>query len=125
MANRARKSQRVFKTAWFAKAAGKALISDAELCVAIRQVMLGQCDDLGGGVWKKRLGRNLFRSIIVAKGGSYWVYAFLFAKSKRANIEQDELKEFRFLADVYAGKSDLDIAAELRTGEIVEICHGD
>ncbi len=42
--------------------------------------MLGQCDDLGGGVYKKRLGKNLYRSIVVAKGGNYWVYAHLFAK---------------------------------------------
>ncbi len=73
-------AERVFKTAWFAKASAKALISDSELCTAIRQVMLGQCDDLGGGVYKKRLGKNLYRSIVVAKGGNYWVYAHLFAK---------------------------------------------
>ncbi len=72
------RSQRVFKTAWFSKAAQKAHIADAELCTAIRQVMLGQADDLGGGVFKKRLGKNLYRSIIVAKGGRYWVYEYLY-----------------------------------------------
>lgn len=40
--------------------------------------MLGQCDDLGGGVYKKRLSKNLARSIILAKGGQYWIYAYLF-----------------------------------------------
>jgi len=70
------KSDRVFKTAWFSKAAGKARIGDEELCAAMAQVMLGQADDLGGGVYKKRLGKNLYRSIIVARGGRYWVYAF-------------------------------------------------
>jgi hypothetical protein len=48
--NEARDSARVFKTAWFSKAARKALIDDEELCKSIRQVMLGQADDLGGGV---------------------------------------------------------------------------
>jgi hypothetical protein len=67
----ARSTERVFKTGWFAKAARKALIPDAELCSAIRQVMLGRADDPGGGVFKKRLGKNLYRSIIVAKGGRY------------------------------------------------------
>ena len=80
MANPAAKSQRIFKTAWFSKASAKALISDTELCFAIRQVMLGQCDDLGGGVFKKRLDKNRSRSIILAKGGRYWVYEYLFAK---------------------------------------------
>ncbi len=46
----AEKAERVFKTAWFSKAAKKAHIPDSELCAAMRQVMLGQCDDLGGGV---------------------------------------------------------------------------
>lgn len=102
MAGPARRTERVFKTAWFSKAARKARITDAELYAAISQVMLGQADDLGGGVFKKRLGKNLYRSIILAKGGDYWVYEYLFAKKDRDNIEDDELVEFRKLAKVYA-----------------------
>ena len=64
---------RVFKTAWFTRAAKKAHIGDDELCRVIQQVMLGQADDLGGGVFKKRLNDNMHRSIIVAKGGRCWV----------------------------------------------------
>ncbi|MGH9562699.1 MAG: type II toxin-antitoxin system RelE/ParE family toxin, partial [Terracidiphilus sp.] len=90
MANVAERRARVFKTAWFSRAARKALIPDHELCSAIRQVMQGQAADLGGGVFKKRIGKNLFRSIIVAKGGTYWVYAYLFAKKDRANISTRE-----------------------------------
>ena len=119
------RSQRVFKTAWFFKAARKAHIPDAELCSAIRQVMLGQADDLGGGVFKKRLGKNLYRSIIVARGGRYWVYAYLFAKKDRANIDDAELVAFRGLANLYARKIDSDIAKELKLNELVEICHGE
>lgn len=52
------KSVRVFKTAGFAKTARKACIQDEDLCEAIREVMPGQCDDLGGGVCKKRLNKN-------------------------------------------------------------------
>jgi len=48
MAGQAAPAERFFKTAWFSKAAKKAHISDVELCAAIRQVMLGQADDLGG-----------------------------------------------------------------------------
>jgi hypothetical protein len=46
---------RAFKSVWFAKAAKKARISDEMLCKAIAQVVAGQADDLGGGVFKKRL----------------------------------------------------------------------
>lgn len=93
---------RTFKTAWFAKAARKARIKDDELCEAIQEVMKGQADDLGGGVFKKRLNKNMHRSIILAKGGRYWIYAYLFAKKDRGNIEDDELEDFRILAKSYA-----------------------
>jgi hypothetical protein len=43
-------TQRVFKTAWFGKAAVKTWITEVELCKVIRQVLIGQCDDLGGVV---------------------------------------------------------------------------
>jgi hypothetical protein len=121
MANRIGRTERAFKTAWFSKAARKAQIGDDELSSAIRQVILGQADNLGGGVFKKRLGKNQYRSLILAKGGRYWVYTYLFAKQNRANIDDDELTAFRALADLYARKTDADIARELQFGELVEI----
>jgi hypothetical protein len=117
------RSERVFKTAWFSKAARKARIVDDELCSAMRRIVLGQADDLGGGVFKKRLDRNRSRSIVLAKGGRYWVYAYLFAKKDRANIGSDELKTFRAFADLYARKTEDDLAKEIALNELVEICH--
>lgn len=116
---------RAFKTAWFAKAAKKARIGDAELCRAIREVLQGQVDDLGGGVFKKRLNDNMHRSLILAKGGRLWVYAYLFAKKDRANITQGELVEFRKLADAYARMAVPEIENALREGALLEICHDD
>ena len=123
MDNRIGRSGRVFKTAWFSKAAKKAHIADEELCSAIQRVMLGQADDLGGGVFKKRLNRNMYRSIIVAKGGRYWIYVYLFAKKDRANIHDDELVNFRGVADLYARKTEADIAKEMQLRELAEICY--
>jgi hypothetical protein len=116
---------RVFKTAWFSKAARKARISDAELCEAIAEVLKGQCDDLGGGVFKKRLNKNMHRSIILAKSGRLWVYEYLFAKKDRANIDDDELAGFRKLAKGYQGLTDHQLTALIQDGDLVEICHGD
>jgi hypothetical protein len=118
-------AQRAFKTEWFAKAARKAKISDAELCRAIMQVIKGQCDDLDCGVFKKRLDKNMHRRIIVAKGGKYWVYTFLFAKKDRNNIDNKELESFRELADLCASKTDADIAKELESKVLLEIGHGE
>lgn len=113
---------RTFKTAWFSKAARKALIADKELCDAIDQVRNGQCDDLGGGVFKKRLDRNRRRSIIVAKGGRHWIYEYLFAKKDRDNIDDDELTGFRRLAKVYDGLNDRQIDRLVADGDWLEIC---
>ncbi len=118
----AKGTTRVFKTRWFSKAARKASVKDDELCEAIAEVIKGQADDLGG-VFKKRLNKNMHRSIVLARSRSHWVYVYLFAKKDRENIENDELAAFRDLADVYARKSDEDITYELTAKELVEICH--
>lgn len=115
--------KRVFKSNWFVKAAKKAGIKDSELCAAIHQVMQGQVIDLGGGVFKKRLNENKHRSIILAKGGCYWVYEFLFAKKDLDNIDDDELADFRILAKAYSGLTEKQIVQLLRDKALVEICH--
>lgn len=121
----AEEAARTFKTAWFAKAARKARITDDELCEAIREVAKGQADDLGGGVFKKRLNKNMHRSIILAKFGRYWLFQYLFAKKDRANIDDDELTEFRLLAKSLQKATDKDLAPLLADGRLREICNGD
>ncbi|WP_284144054.1 type II toxin-antitoxin system RelE/ParE family toxin [Ottowia testudinis] len=66
---------------------------------------------------------NLHRSIILAKGGRYWVYEYLFAKKDRDNIEDDELVSFRALAKIYAGLSDAQIEQLIQRQDLMEICH--
>lgn len=114
---------RMFKSAWFEKAARKTGIDDKELCTAIREAMKGQADDLGGGVYKKRLNNNMHRSIVLAKGGTFWVYEYLFAKKDRENIDGSELESFRQLAKGYAGLKEEQIADLLKDKSLVEICH--
>ena|ERR1700728_1075067 len=116
---------RAFKTSWFAKAARKAHITDEELCVAISQVAMGQADDLGGGVYKKRLRKNQYRSIILARIGTFWVYEYLFAKQDRANIDDDELVEFRKLVKAYGTITPKQINLLLQDQAWMEICNGD
>jgi hypothetical protein len=73
--------------------------------------MQGQADDLGGGVFKKRLNDNRHRSIIIAKGGKYWIYTYLFAKKDRGNIDIDELAEFKKLAALYSRQTGYQLKA--------------
>ncbi|MEZ2416984.1 type II toxin-antitoxin system RelE/ParE family toxin [Luteibacter sp. RCC_6_2] len=116
--------QRVFKTAWFAKAAKKERIPESELRAITREILRGQADDLGGGVFKKRLHRNMHRAIVVAKGRRFWIFTYLFAKKDRANIDDAELAAFKKLAALYGGKSEDDIECEIAAGELVEV-HND
>lgn len=114
---------RIFKTSWFAKSAKKANIRDVELCAAIEQVLEGKADDLGGGVFKKRLNDNMHRSIILAKGRHDWVFEYLFAKKDRDNIDNNELSAFRDLAKGYAGLTNEQIALLLKNRQLEEICN--
>ena len=114
---------RVFKSAWFSKAAKKAHIDDDELCAVVKQAMLGQADDLGGGVFKKRLNDNMHRSIILAKASKWWVFEYLFAKKDRDNIEDAELVQFRALAKYYALLNDMQIERLIYGNRLKEICH--
>lgn len=116
-------TSRIFKTAWFTKAAKKARITDEHLCEAISQVMQGQCVDLGGFVFKKRLNENKHRSIILAWSGSYWIYEFLFAKNELDNIDKSELSDFRVLAKAYSTLTEKQLQHLLQTKSLVEICH--
>lgn len=116
---------RAFKTGWFAKAAKRAKLSDALLCKAMTQVMAGHADDLGGGVFKKRLSNNQYRSIILARGGDFWVYQYLFAKQDRTNIDDDELKAFRLLAKHYAAMTQAQAVPQVADGHWIEICRAE
>jgi hypothetical protein len=114
---------RAFKTSWFTKVAKKARIKDSELCEAIQQVIDGQAVDLGGGVFKKRLNDNKHRSIILAKGGCYWIYEYVFAKKDRDNIEDNELADFRKLAKLYSELSVSQMGQLVKEKSLIEICH--
>lgn len=114
---------KAFKTKKFSKNARSAQISDADLCHAIDQVMGRQAVDLGGGVYKKRLNKNKHRSIILAKGGQYWVYEYLFAKKDRDNIDDAELAMFRMLAKGYEVLTTSQLAKLIEQKLLLEICH--
>ncbi len=114
---------RTFKTSWFAKKARKIGISDAELCRAVKQVRLGQAEDLGGGVFKKRLHNNDYRSIILAKGGKYWIFNFIFSKQGKKSLDDDELENFRTLAKAYGRLGEMQLTVLLKDKDLLEICH--
>jgi len=114
-------SIRLFKTAWFAKAARKAQITDADLLRVAAQAEQGQAVDMGGGVFKKRLNRNEHRAIILARRGDCWVFEYLFAKQDKANISASDLADLRRLAKGYAALSDTQVQQLLDNRDWMEI----
>ena len=114
---------RAFQTKFFAKQARKAGIGMDELRRILAEVAVGKAVDLGGGVFKKRLQKNAYRSIIVAKSADYWVLEFLFAKNDADAITPAALDGFRTLASAYANLKPSQLAQLLANGEWEEILH--
>ncbi len=116
-------SPRLFKAKRFAMQAAKAWIGDEELREAFTEMLNGQAENLGGGVWKKRLNANRHRSIVLARGPYYCVYQFLYAKKDQSNITPRQLADLRELAKVYAGLTEMELQRLLDMKEFVEIPH--
>lgn len=76
-------------------------------------------------MFKKRLNDNMHRSIILAKAGKLWMYAYPYAKKDRENITPNELAAFKKLAKDYASAGEEKIAALLKDEELLGICHDD
>src|SRR5579863_4114209 len=92
---------RIFKSRWFQRFARKEGIADAALCEAIARAERGQVDaDLGGEIIKQRIARpgqgksKGYRTIIFFRRGTRAFFVYGFAKSRQANINDDEKQQF-------------------------------
>jgi hypothetical protein len=99
---------RIFKSRWFQRFARKEGIADAALQEAAGRADKGQIDaDLGGDVIKQRIARrgqgksSGYRTIILFRRGKKAFFVYGFPKSQRANIDADELKQFREAQNTY------------------------
>ncbi len=73
-------------------------------------------------MFKKRLKKNLYRSIILANSCNHWIYVDLFAKKNKANLEDDELQGFKKLARAYASINVTVLETALKNEDLLEIC---
>jgi hypothetical protein len=119
---------RVFKTRWFERFARKEGIGDGHLLDAVARAEKGQVDaDLGGGVIKQRIGRpgqgksGGYRTIILFRQGERAVFVYGFAKSKRANIDADEEKQFKEAARHVLQLAEKQIAELVKAADFVEV----
>jgi hypothetical protein len=119
---------RIFKVKSFSRDSAKAGITDADLTAAAREVNRGEYEaDLGGGVFKKRLARSGagksggYRVILFFRKNERLFFDYMFAKSSRGNIEDDELRDFKDTAKLYLEYTDKQLEARLKEGWIKEI----
>jgi hypothetical protein len=122
---------RVFKIRGFARFQRSERIADTALIESIQAAARGLVDaDLGGGLIKQRIARpgqgksGGFRTLIAYRRGERAVFLFGFAKNERANIDDDELEEWRHIGQLYLALDERKIETAIAAQELVEIRHG-
>ena len=119
---------RVFKNSRFHKFARKEKISDAMLCEAVERAERGQIDaDLGAGLIKQRVARpgagksGGFRTLVFFRAETRAVFAFGFAKSDMANLDDAEEAYLKKAAKLVVGFADAQMDAEVAAGRMFEV----
>lgn len=97
--------RRIFKTRYFGKWQRKTDLTDRALRQAVDEMAAGLVDaDLGGGLFKKRVGlpgrgkRGGARTLVAPNQGTRWIFVFGFEKNQRTNISADEREALQDLA---------------------------
>ena len=119
---------RIFKSSWFQRFARKEGIADAVLCDSVARAEKGQIDaELGGGVIKQRIARpgqgksKGYRTIIFFRRGDKAFFEYGFAKSQRANIDDDEQEKYKEAAKHVLALTEKQLAELLKRGDFVEV----
>ncbi len=119
---------RLFKTRWFHRWARKEKLSDKALQQAIEEMDRGLVDaTLGNGVYKKRIAiqskgkRGGSRTIIAYRTKDKAFYVYGFAKNRRTNISDDELKVFKMVAAELLAHNETMLNHLVKVEELVEV----
>ena len=119
---------RIFKNKKFARFASSEGISDARLCLVVRDADSGKIDaDYGGGVIKQRISRpgqgksGGYRSIILYRQGDKAFFVYGFPKNERDSIDKVEERAFKELAKITFAFSDEELYMLVKTGAYKEV----
>lgn len=123
---------RVFKVKGFTRFQRKEGLIDKVLCAANRDAEAGLLDaDLGRGLIKQRVARKGqgkrggYRTIIAYRVKKRSVLLFGFAKSRKANLDPEELDDLVKRGAVWLAASDAVIERAITTDELQEVDCGD
>jgi len=119
---------KVFKTKWFTKWAAKEKLSDTSLLKAVGEMERGLIDaNLGGHVVKKRVAiqglgkRGGVRTLVAYQVQDKAFFMYGFAKNKRANIRDDELRVLQTVADTLLNHDDEMLKHLMEIKELIEV----
>lgn len=122
---------RLFKTKSFSRFARTERITDERLVEAVLRAEAGLVDaDLGGGVIKQRISRpgqglsGGYRVIVFYRVKERVVMVDGFAKSALDNIDREDLKRFRALANEFLNYSEAQVRRLIEARAWTEIDYG-
>lgn len=123
---------RVYKVKGFTRFQRRERIADASLVKAVRNAGKGLVDaDLGGGLIKQRVARpgegrrGGYRTVIAYRRGERAVFLYGFAKSARANIDDDELEVLRRRGAGLLNAAEEALEAMIADDELTEVSYGE
>lgn len=119
---------RAFKIKRFHRWAKQESLADNALLQASSEIEKGLVDaNLGGNIYKKRVAlaskgkRSGARTIVAFRRGDNAFFVYGFAKNKRANISDKELKALKQLATYLFSLTDEGLKKAVLAGEITEV----
>lgn len=119
---------RIFKTRAFHRWAAREGLDDRRLGEALDEMQRGLMGaDLGGHVFKKRVAlpgrgkRGSVRTLVAFKQEHHVFFVYGFAKSVRADIDDNELKALRRLADELLSYVEARLNKALEAKELIEV----
>jgi hypothetical protein len=105
----------------------KERIPDSSLIKAVVAAEAKPDADLGGGLIKQRIARQGqgksggYRTIIVFRRADRAIFVYGFAKNRKSNVSDIELRVLRRFADLYLNLGHEALARLIETGELVEV----
>ena len=118
----------VYRSKAFTRLARREGLTDLYICQAVAEMNTGLSDaNLGAGLFKKRIAmpgqgkRGSWRALLGFQAGKKAFFLYLFPKSSRDNIEDDEMKALKRLTRYYLTLKPSEIKTALQCGELNEV----
>jgi hypothetical protein len=107
-------------------------LTNAHISQAVAELNKGLIDaNLGAGLFKKRIAipghgkRGGWRALLGFQSGRKAFFLYLFSKSSRDNIEDDEMKALKRLTKYYLTLTPSEIKIALQCGELNEVTYNE